>query len=684
VTPAEQLTLISLAWGKQDGYCFFPWIDGDADTKEERIQSYHEGPAFHWPEDRPKILEHMKAHTDDDLYWCPSLFEQPKRRTDQAMDEHCLWADLDEVDPRHIDEEYKPTICWETSPGRFQALWLIQRGFDIQGASWAGGENQRLTSYLEADQSGWDTTQLLRIPGWKNHKPQYRDDDGKPPEGKLIWWDKGRRYLPDHFSDLPEIDSATVHVRDVLEDEINRVDRHKVWGRVRLKVNKAVRDYMGAREIAGDRSEILWQIERELADAGCSVVEIVALVRPTPWNKYSGRADELKRLTAEAAKAVDHRPEEVADKIEADLEGLGDVETLDDVLRDLKPPEWLIDKIWIRGGCGFIAGEPKSFKSWLSLDMAISLATGSPFLGEFSVARPGPVLLLLEEDGPRRVKSRRDKIWPSKQADRLTTNEQGQLVWEPSSKLPQADIAVKIKKGFQASNPSHQSWLDEALEKGYPGTGAPFQAVILDPFLMMLGDVDENRAGELNTKIFKPLKDLADKHDIAIIVVHHLRKNNAKSGAPIRGGQLMLGSVAFHGWTDSALYVTHARGDLHVEVESKDGSGGNFKLTGLRRKGWTPLVTDLKLEVDEEDEELPEGSTVRTASTPGESSKATGPKARRKMTCVQALKILGGKASTVEIGEEMGLTSRSARNQLDRAEKRDEVVRLSPTHWGLP
>ena len=113
LTVDEQVALISKAWGRQAGYAFFPYIRGSANTKEERIQSYREGPAFYWPRDREKIVSHLRAHADDDLYWCPSLFEGKRRVIELAMDEHALWADLDEVDPRQIEDEYRPTMAWE-------------------------------------------------------------------------------------------------------------------------------------------------------------------------------------------------------------------------------------------------------------------------------------------------------------------------------------------------------------------------------------------------------------------------------------------------------------------------------------------------------------------------------------------------------------------------------------------
>lgn len=314
LTMEARLNIISRAWGKQKGYVFFPWISGDAREKVDRIKGYHEGPAFKWPQDKGRILEHMKAHTHDDLYWCPSIFEKKVRRMDYAMDEHALWADLDQKDPREI-EDYPPTIAWESSPGRYQALWLITSG-DLQGASWPGNENQRMTYHVGADPSGWDSTQLLRIPGWRNHKPEYRDE-GRSPKGKLLW-KNGRRYLPDDFEDLPKVEAGAISgdLVDALTDEVERVDRHKVWANVRLKLPKTARELVAAKEAHGDRSEKLWWLMRCLADVGVSPVEIVAVLRETPWNKFAGRQDELKRLLTEATKAVGSRSQETKDKLE--------------------------------------------------------------------------------------------------------------------------------------------------------------------------------------------------------------------------------------------------------------------------------------------------------------------------------------------------------------------------------
>jgi hypothetical protein len=213
------LNVVSRAWGKQKGFAFFPYIDRAEQVRTGKRQAgYNEGPqrpkgdkrgpAFRWPLDRAEIRSYLQSHLTEghDVYWCPSLFEFPSRRSDLAMDEHCLWADLDEVDPREI-RDYPPTIAWESSPDRYQALWVASEG-DFQGASWPGNENQRLTYLLGADPSGWDTTQLLRLPGWPNHKPERIEaNGGSPPKGKLLW-SAGSTYVLSDFGDLPEVRGA--------------------------------------------------------------------------------------------------------------------------------------------------------------------------------------------------------------------------------------------------------------------------------------------------------------------------------------------------------------------------------------------------------------------------------------------------------------------------------------------
>jgi len=59
---------------------------------------------------------------------------------------------------------------------------------------------------------------------------------------------------------------------------------------------------------------------------------------------------------------------------------------------------WLIDTLWARAGVGIIGGAPKCCKSWLGLDLAVSVASGTPCLDTFPVAEPGGALVYMAEE----------------------------------------------------------------------------------------------------------------------------------------------------------------------------------------------------------------------------------------------------------------------------------------------
>src|ERR1041384_7322149 len=45
---------------------------------------------------------------------------------------------------------------------------------------------------------------------------------------------------------------------------------------------------------------------------------------------------------------------------------------------------WLVEHLWGAASVGVIGGAPKCSKTWLGLDMALSVATGTACLGKFA------------------------------------------------------------------------------------------------------------------------------------------------------------------------------------------------------------------------------------------------------------------------------------------------------------
>lgn len=572
LTPEQQLRVLSRVWGRRRGYVFLPWINGQAKSKEVRRKSYHEGRAYKWPAEQHEILEHIKAHDGDDLYFAPNLFKGKRRIEELVLPERVLYADLDPVDPSGLSDQ--PTIAWESSPERYQGVWILDS--ENEGASRPSRENHRLTMAIGADPSGWDPTQLLRVPGRPNYKFDYApEDEPNGVAGRGLLWTSGPRYTWSDFADLPEVKVSTEPLVESLDESIlEQTDRHEVWGRIKLKLPHRIRELYKLRILDPelDRSAVMWDIARSLADVGCTSLEIVALLRPTVWNKFRGRADELQRLMVTAQKAVNQREPEAIEEEEHKPTG---ITWLSDVAAQPIPrPQWLIRDIWTKGGCGFIAGAPKSYKSWFALDMAVSVATGTHFLGQSEyTTSEAPVLYLQEEDDLRLVMDRLTNIVEAKVPDRYWHGQlkmdRGRIMWHgPSKPIP---LGLHVQTGFIASDPGWQSWLDEVIEQN------KFALVIIDTLGTTAGEVDTDSSQELMNRLLKPLKVLAQKHVTSVCIVHH----NKKAAGQGRAGNDMLGSIALHAWVDCALYARSkdVDGTISVEREAKMAPDHSFRVT---------------------------------------------------------------------------------------------------------
>lgn len=62
---------------------------------------------------------------------------------------------------------------------------------------------------------------------------------------------------------------------------------------------------------------------------------------------------------------------------------------------------YMLRGLWPEGTYGVLAAEPKAQKTWAAVDMAVSVASGTPWLGHVPVDAPGPVLFFYGESGDR-------------------------------------------------------------------------------------------------------------------------------------------------------------------------------------------------------------------------------------------------------------------------------------------
>jgi hypothetical protein len=124
------------------------------------------------------VADVLLAEAEGNIYFCPNVFSKPHRRREVYIPSCWLYADLDDTEPIRNDAELSPTIAVESSPGRYQGYWHVDKFLmrDVHDRL-----NKQLTYALDADKGGWDITQVLRVPGTINHKYA-----GKP-EVKVLW-----------------------------------------------------------------------------------------------------------------------------------------------------------------------------------------------------------------------------------------------------------------------------------------------------------------------------------------------------------------------------------------------------------------------------------------------------------------------------------------------------------------
>lgn len=113
--------------------------------------------------------------TEGDLYWCPNLFSGPKRKKEFGVGGTVLYQDLDEVTPAECS--LSPTYWWETSPGRYQGVWLLDQWLNPLELMRL---NKALNREVKADKGTWNLTRLLRVPGSWSSKRSIRVGSARP------------------------------------------------------------------------------------------------------------------------------------------------------------------------------------------------------------------------------------------------------------------------------------------------------------------------------------------------------------------------------------------------------------------------------------------------------------------------------------------------------------------------
>jgi AAA domain len=209
---------------------------------------------------------------------------------------------------------------------------------------------------------------------------------------------------------------------------------------------------------------------------------------------------------------------------------------------EIAPPQphaWLIENIWSRSACGLIGGQPKCCKSWLGLDMAISVASGTPCLGRFPVLEAGPALVFMAED---RLEDTRERLTQIAEARGIS--------------LDSLNLYMITAASIRLDHENDRRSLIATIAQIRP------KLLLLDPFVR-LHHIDENSAKEVSF-LLGFLRHLERTYGVAIVLTHHTSKKKRS-----RTGQMLRGSGDLHAFGDSNIYLSRCDATIEMTLEHR-------------------------------------------------------------------------------------------------------------------
>ena len=191
-------------------------------------------------------------------------------------------------------------------------------------------------------------------------------------------------------------------------------------------------------------------------------------------------------------------------------------------------PQWVIPHL-LPEGLLLLVGKPKQGKSWLALQMALAIASGTLLFDSYA-ARQAGVLYLALEDTPQRLQARTKQL--------LST-----MTGKPTA----LEFAVQWPRLDEGGLAQLETYLQSHTQ---------IRLVIIDTWTKLAPQTGPRARTQYegDYAALAPLKHVADTQHISILVIHHLRK---ASGQDVLDE--ITGSTGLTGAVDGMLVLKRTR-----------------------------------------------------------------------------------------------------------------------------
>lgn len=289
--------------------------------------------------------------------------------------------------------------------------------------------------------------------------------------------------------------------------------------------------------------------------------------------------ETIKKLLDDSVKLSPARDMEVEKDLampEADVVHGARLYSLEQLMAHEFPPDvWVVEDL-IPEGVTILSAEPRSFKTWLLLDVATCVASGQPLFGTLPTTQSG-ILIIDEENGAKLLQQRL----------RLLQTEQ---------KLP---IHLMIESNFKLDAEQVSRAIKICQEYGV--------GLVMFDSLVRIHTGNENDATAM-AQVFAGLRRFT-KAGISVLVTHHNRKSKSDNAAlDMRGSSDILAAVDCHiavrrdegnrlVLTQTKLRIAPESDPMELQVVS-DKERVRFEYLGLLKPAETKKVRTLGVIAD--------------------------------------------------------------------------------------
>lgn len=243
--------------------------------------------------------------------------------------------------------------------------------------------------------------------------------------------------------------------------------------------------------------------------------------------------EKLKPASENTVKSASENTVKLADKEAAlpDPNRLGRYRIADREEMDLiEPPEWLIPDCLPKGGFAMLFGPYGTFKTFVAIDMAMSIATGAtfPWAGMWGkISDPGPVLFVMGE-GRSHITSR-IRAWEMKHWGGVRVSRELFTIIDP------------VPRAKDVESEDFANFLKLAITKRPGG----YRLVVIDTVSRAMQGINEN-AQQDASKFTMQVEQMQKYLGCAVLAIHHTGRGNQERAK---------GAVTFDADCDTILRV---------------------------------------------------------------------------------------------------------------------------------